>query len=206
MVTQAALTDCEVVATGTAGLGRLLRGWRALRRIKQGHAAVLLGVSQPTVSRWENGVLAPTPDQEARLRALLAARPDGAADRELIRLVSASRQTVHLVCDLTHRLLAVSGPRAREWRVDERELVGVSLWRYASDDIRAAEARLGELGWFAPAAPAVTVTTNANRSREVPIHPGRCEWVRFPLSDGSFARLVRTVPAEPVGTAVDARC
>jgi transcriptional regulator with XRE-family HTH domain len=206
VVTLATVTDCELVTTGAAGLGRLLRGWRALRRIKQGHAAGLLGVSQPTVSRWENGVLAPTPDQEARLRALLAARPDGAADRELIRLVSASRQAVHLVCDLTHRLLAVSGPRAREWRVGEGELLGVSLWRYASDDIRAAEARLGELGWFAPAAPVVTVTTNANRSREVPIRPGRCEWVRFPLSDGSFARLVRTVPAEPVDAAIGGRC
>jgi transcriptional regulator with XRE-family HTH domain len=206
VVTQATVIDCELVTTGAAGLGRLLRGWRALRRIKQGHAAVLLGVSQPTVSRWENGVLAPTPDQEARLRALLAARPDGAADRELIRLVSASCQAVHLVCDLTHRLLAVSGPRAREWRVGEGELLGVSLWRYASDDIRAAEAWLGELGWFAPAAPAVTVTTNANRSREVPIRPGRCEWVRFPLSDGSFARLVRTVPAKPVDAAIGGRC
>jgi transcriptional regulator with XRE-family HTH domain len=203
---QAAATDSEVVTTGTAALGCLLRGWRALRRIKQGHAAVLLGVSQPTVSRWENGVLAPTPDQEARLRVLLAARPDGAADRELIRLVSASRQAVHLVCDLTHRLLAVSLPRAREWRVGERELLGVSLWRYASDDIRAAEGKLGELGWYAPAAPVVTVTTHANRSREVPIRPGRCEWVRFPLSDGSFARLVRTVPAKPVGGVDSEHC
>jgi transcriptional regulator with XRE-family HTH domain len=203
---QVAATASEAVTTGTAALGRLLRGWRALRRIKQGHAAVLLGVSQPTVSRWENGVLAPTPDQEARLRVLLAARPDGAADRELIRLVSTSRQAVHLVCDLTHRLLAVSVPRAREWRVGEAELIGVPLWRYASDDIRAAEARLGELGWFAPTAPVVTVTTNANRSHEVPIRPGRCEWVRFPLSDGSYARLVRTVPGEPAGAIAHERC
>src|SRR5207344_2186269 len=88
-------------------LGRSLYRWRALRRIKQQHAAELLGVSQATISRWENGQLPPDEHEQLRLRTLMQARLDSAADRELARLVNHSSAAVHLVCDLTHRLLAL---------------------------------------------------------------------------------------------------
>lgn len=63
------------ISSGDArALGRSLRTWRALQRIKQLHAAQLLGVSQATVSRRENGQSPPAPDEAERLRTLMAAR------------------------------------------------------------------------------------------------------------------------------------
>ncbi|NRF70103.1 helix-turn-helix transcriptional regulator [Aquincola sp. S2] len=175
-------------------LGAALRRWRALRRIKQDHAGALLGVSQATVSRWENGRQAPDPDEQTRLRTLMQARLDSAADRELARLVEHSQRPVHLVCDLTHRLLALSPARQRQCRLPRAELLGRSLWRYASAEIIEAESRLAALDWFGPAAPALEIRTGANDDRAaVSIEPSRCRWVRFQLADGSFARLVETL-------------
>ena len=94
------------------GLGRSLRLWRALRRVKQAHAAELLRVSQAMVSRWEAGTLVPDAEEQARLRELMSARLDSAGDHALARLVTGSSASAHLVCDLTHRLLAAS--RGRE--------------------------------------------------------------------------------------------
>lgn len=178
-------------------LGAALRRWRTLRRIKQQHAGELLGVSQATISRWENGHLAPDPDEEFRLRALMHARLDSAAERELARLVEHSARPVHLVCDLTHRLLALSPARERQCRLPRTALIGRSLWRYASAEIVAAERRLGELDWFGPAPPALEIVTGANHHAEVTIEPGRLRWARFQLSDGSAARLVETLAPLP---------
>ena len=174
-------------------LGRSLRTWRALRRIKQLHAAQLLGVSQATVSRWENGQSPPSPDEADRLRALMAARLDSDADRVLARLVRQSAAPVHLVCDLTHRLLAASPAREARFKVPTSELMGRSLWRYASEDIVAAEARLAEHGWFGPSPPAIEFHTRERDSDAVTIHAGAMRWVRFQLSDGGFVRLVEDV-------------
>ncbi len=178
-------------------LGRSLRAWRAARRVKQAHAAEVLGVSQATVSRWENGALAPSPRESARLADLLAARPDTDADRALLDLVESSSQSAHLICDLSHRLLAASPARSREWSLPKEDLMGVSLWRYASAAIVAAEAGLGEAGWYEPLAPALSIETGPNDSNEVPIRPGRMDWTRLRLSDGRFARLVRTRGLSP---------
>lgn len=174
-------------------LGAALRRWRLLRRIKQQHAGELLGVSQATISRWENGRQLPDPDEEAALRQLMHARLDSAAERELARLVEQSARPVHLVCDLTHRLLALSPARERQCRVPRAQLIGRSLWRYASPEIVAAEARLASLDWFGPAPPALEIVTGANHQTEVEIEPSRLRWVRFQLSDGSAARLVETL-------------
>jgi transcriptional regulator with XRE-family HTH domain len=178
-------------------LGAALRRWRALRRIKQQHAADLLGVSQATLSRWENGRQRPDPDEEAALRQLMHARLDSAAERELARLVEQSAQPVHLVCDLTHRLLALSPLRERQCGVPRADLLGRSLWRYASPEIIAAEARLSSLDWFGAAPPALEFVTGANHQAEVCIEPSRLRWVRFQLSDGSAARLVETLSPGP---------
>ncbi|MBS0518904.1 MAG: helix-turn-helix transcriptional regulator [Proteobacteria bacterium] len=186
--------DLELPLPPAEALGRALKAWRGLRRVKQSHAAELFGVSQGTVSRWEAGRQAPSAREAARLRALLGATPDGAADAAILQLVRSSTAPVHLVCDMSHRLLAASRARARAWRVPAESLQGTSLWRYASDDIRRAEQCLGERGWFEPDAAPVTLVTRPNRFAEVPIRAGRVRWTRLRLSDGSFARLVETLP------------
>ncbi len=176
-------------------LGRSLRVWRALRRMKQGHAAALLGVSQATVSRWECGRQTPTHPEREALRALMAARLDSSADHALARLVRSASREAHLICDLTHRLLAASPARERRWRVSASALMGTSMWRFHTEAIAEAEAALPALGWYGEAPPAVEVLTGANTSREVPIRRGRCRWTRLRLSDGGYARLVETEAA-----------
>jgi transcriptional regulator with XRE-family HTH domain len=182
-----------IACTEPAALGRSLKTWRQLHRLKQSHLAELLMVSQATVSRWENGRQAPTAPEQAAIRQLLQARLDSAADHELARLVTQSAQPVHLICDMTHRLLALSDLRARDWCGGRGELIGRSLWRYASDELRQAEASLPERGWYQPAPPAILGQTGANRSQRLRIKPSRFRWVRFQLSDGSHARLVETL-------------
>lgn len=179
-----------------AEFGRSLRNWRALRRVKQMRAAELLRVSQATISRWENGRLTPTEAEQAAIRQLLAARLDSAADHELARLVAGSGRPVHLICDLTHRLLALSSARSRDWHGERGDLMGQSLWRYASDELRAAEESLGDHGWYQPAPPAIEGRTGANRAQRLRIRPGRFRFTRFQLSDGSYARLVETLSVE----------
>ena len=51
--------DPQIIACNdAAALGRSLKTWRQLRRLKQTHAAELLSVSQATMSCWENGLQA----------------------------------------------------------------------------------------------------------------------------------------------------
>jgi transcriptional regulator with XRE-family HTH domain len=185
--------DLDLPLPPAQALGRALRAWRVLRCVKQSHAAELFGVSQATISRWEAGQQSPSPREAARLRSALGATPDGAADAAVAHLVRNSALPVHLVCDLSHRLLAASRARSRAWRVSAESLHGTSLWHYASEDIQRAERSLGELGWFEPMAAPVTLSTGANRFREVPIRASRVRWTRLRLSDGSHARLVETL-------------
>ncbi len=182
-----------IASSDPASLGRSLKTWRALRRLKQHHAGELLGVTQTTISRWESGQLMPGRAEQAAIRRLMQARLDSAADHELARLVTQSPRPVHLVCDLTHKLLALSAARGRDCRVPSADLVGRSLWRYASAEIMALEAELPRLGWFEPAPPAIEGRTGATSSAELPIRAGRFRWVRFQLSDGTFVRLVETL-------------
>jgi transcriptional regulator with XRE-family HTH domain len=174
--------------------GRALRRWRRLRGVKQSHAAELFGVTQATLSRWERGHHR-LPDAAARkLSRLLAASLDSAADAGLRRLVESSALPVHLICDLSHRLLAASPARFAGWTAGAAELRGVSLWGFATDEIRAAEGRLGELGWYDDGAAEVRFWTSANHSPIVAIEPGILLWERLQLSDGTLARLVTSMP------------
>lgn len=186
-------TPLQIRSGDERALGRSLRTWRALRRIKQLHAAQLLGVSQATVSRWENGQTPPSPDEAERLRSLMAARLDSAADQVLARLVQQSAAPVHLICDLTHRLLAASPAREAQFKVPTSRLMGTSLWRYASEDIVRAEAQLADHGWFGPTPPAIEFHTRARESDNLAILACDMRWVRFQLSDGSFVRLVESI-------------
>lgn len=169
--------------------GRALRRWRRLRGVKQSHAAELFGVTQATLSRWERGQHRIPETATRELSRLLAAPLDSAADAGLRRLVESSILPVHLICDLSHRLLAASPARFASWGADVAELRGVSLWRFATDEIRSAESRLGELGWYDRTA-RLSFRTGRNDSALVPIEPGILVWERLQLSDGTLARLV----------------
>jgi len=170
--------------------GRALRRWRRLRGVKQGHAAELFGVTQATLSRWERGYHR-LPDAAARrLTRLLAAPLDSAADAGLRRLVESSALPVHLICDLTHRLLAASPARITEWSANAADLRGTSLWRFATDEIQCAESRLGDLGWYDEGTTELRFWTGANHDPLVPIEPGILVWERLTLGDGTLARLV----------------
>jgi transcriptional regulator with XRE-family HTH domain len=183
-------------------LALTLRLARRMRGIKQAHAAELLGVTQSTVSRIDRGDLKPTGLLRNRLLDLVSARIDPARDAALRRLVESSAAPLHLVCDLTHRLLAASRPREREWRRGAAELRGQPLWKYASRAIRSAEMRLPDLGWGErDGAHAFAFMTGANGLDELRILPGVLIWERILLSDGSPARLV-TSPAQSTEDAV----
>jgi transcriptional regulator with XRE-family HTH domain len=173
--------------------GRALRRWRRLRGIKQSHAAELLDITQATLSRWERGHHRIPEEAARKLSSLIAAPLDSAADGGLRRLVESSALPVHLICDLSHRLLAASPSRFAEWSVDAAELRGVSLWGFATDEIRSAEGRLSELGWYDEGVAQVSFWTGPNDSPIVPIDPGILVWERLQLSDGTLARLVTSL-------------
>jgi transcriptional regulator with XRE-family HTH domain len=175
-------------------LGASLRRWRLLHRMKQAHAAELFGVTQSTISRWEAGAQEMEPAERARVERRLAARLDSAADHALARLICGTPRPVHLVCDLTHRLLACSPSRAAEFTVPTASLLGQSLWRYATPEIARKEAALDALGWRdALAPPSLAFVSGANDSAVVPIRQSLCRWTRMTLSDGTAARLVETL-------------
>lgn len=174
--------------------GIALRRWRLLHRVKQSHAAQLFNVTQSTISRWESGIQAMDPATHQQLEGLLAARLDTAADQALARLVRESSQAIHLVCDLTHRLLACSPSRAAQFSSPLVDLMGQSLWRFATQEIQLIEVTLEHTGWReTPAPPALEFITGSNDSSVVPIRPSLCRWTRISLSDGSAARLVETL-------------
>ncbi len=177
-----------------APLGRALRRWRVLHRVKQSDVAERFGVAQSTVSRWESGLQAMEPAERARVEALLAARLDAGADRVLAGLVGESPRALHLICDLSHRLLALSPARARGFGCAPDAMIGQSLWPFITEELAAMEARLPALGWREkPAVAPVEMATGSNGSDVVPVRPSRCRWTRFILSDGTAARLVETL-------------
>lgn len=175
-------------------MGPALRRWRALHRVKQAHAAELFGVAQSTISRWEAGSQAMEPAERVKVENIVSARLDAAADRVLAGLFAESPRPVHLVCDLTHRLLALSATRAAGFGCSPETLIGRSLWPFATDPLRAMEARLPDLGWHDGPGPApIEFQTGANGSTMVPVRPSLCRWTRILLSDGTAARLVETL-------------
>ena len=182
-------------------LGAALRRWRVLHSVKQVHEAELFCVTQSTISRWEMGQQAMEPREQAKVEAVVSGRLDAAADRVLAELVSESPRVVHLMCDLTHRLLACSQGRISEFGVPESELVGCSLWPFATAELVAEERRLADHGWYdRPAPPPLEIDTSENLSQIVPIWRSRCRWTRLLLSDGTPARLVETLHREPIAS------
>jgi len=175
-----------------ADTGSRLKRLRLLKGLKQSHLADLLAVNQSTVARWERGDLALSEDDWQRARSAL--NHTTTQDDVLKRLVETSTQEVHLVCDITHRLLAASGSRKSRWRADIAELMGRPMLCYASAEIFQAEAGLEDLGWYEGVTTALSFTTGVNASDVVPIRRGHMRWERVMLADGSPARLATTLP------------
>lgn len=174
-------------------LGPALRRFRRLRGIKQGDVAERLGVTQASVSRWESGAHEPEGAVRARITALIAAAADSAGDAAVKRLIASSALPVHLVCDATHQLLAVSPVRAATWQVDVATYIGRSLWRFASPEIVAAEESLGERGWYEQPFQTLRFDTGPNGYDTITVRPGAMEWETIPLADGRIGRLATTL-------------
>ncbi|MFK3942641.1 helix-turn-helix domain-containing protein [Pseudomonas monteilii] len=172
-------------------LGLAFKRWRLLKGIKQTHAADLIGVGQSTISRWERGELTLDQTHHLVVMDMLSARLTSAQDAALAMLVTHSAKPMHLICDVSHTLLAFSQRRGREFGVNAAELLGHSLWKYATDEIVTAETRIRHEGW-AEEHGSLRFFTGANESAAVPIHDSTCTWTRFTLSNGTCARLVET--------------
>ncbi|MBO0661486.1 helix-turn-helix domain-containing protein [Jiella sp. MQZ9-1] len=174
-----------------SSLGRALRRWRRLNDIKQTAIAETLRVSQTTVSRWESGQGKMSDREMATLVRMVGAQPDSDSDRALLDLVAGAAEPMHLVCDLSHRLLAASPARMAAWRVGLETLRGRSLWRFASADIMRAEAALAGSGWHEAGSGEFAFQTRFHDCETLWIGAGTIIWTRIPLSNGTMARLVR---------------
>lgn len=184
----------EISSRPSYNLGARLRRFRRLHGIKQDYLADTLSVSQGLISRWEAGKHLPSPEAAQQILDLIAVAPDSSSDRALVRLVESTKVPVHLICDATHRLLAASHPREREWRASADTYIGSSLWRFATEEIVMAEERLSEVGWFDIAHPVrISIPTKGNGSNEMRILPSTLEWESIGLADGRMGRLVTTV-------------
>lgn len=176
--------------------GSRLRRIRRLRGIKQAHIAELAGVVQTTVSRWEAGEI--QPDERVATSILHAISRSATDDRALRMLVETSTLVAHLVTDVDHRLLAASPGRIAEWQRDPVDLLGSSLWRFATETIVAAETSLEGIGWWNDPVPSpVDVVTGTRDGHDLRILPSRMTWERVYLADGTPARLCISVPMHP---------
>jgi transcriptional regulator with XRE-family HTH domain len=161
--------------------------------VKQEAVAEMLGVTQGCVSRWESGAHRPDAAQKDRIIHLISAPAGNDRDAALKRLVECSERPVHLICDATHRLLAASRSRAAGWRIDLSELIGRSLWPFASPQIAAAEAGLSESGWFERPYQSLQLRTESNGRSDVAVPPSHILWETVPLADGRVGRLTTTI-------------
>ncbi|MDV7142147.1 helix-turn-helix transcriptional regulator [Tropicimonas sp. TH_r6] len=174
---------------------RRLKRQRIAIGLKQAALAHLLGLNQTTVSRWESGRQIPDPAMQQRALECVAARRTD--DVALKRLVESSTLAMHLVDDADHTCLAYSKRRARDWHTTGRQMLGTSLWRFATDEIRKAEQALATQGWWDEALPAPRkVFTSEAIYPELRISPGGMLWERIYLADGTPARLVTGIDAD----------
>lgn len=165
-----------------------LRTLRRAKGLKQQALADFIGVNQTTISRWERGDLIPdTHTAESILQSLTT--PLG-SDEPLLRLVTSSRNPVHLIDDTSHRCLAASPSRLAEWQKDISDVIGRCLWTSATPEIEAAETGLEAAGWwqqYAPLYPAFF--TSALYRDGLNITASILQWDRLYLSDGTPVRL-----------------
>lgn len=168
--------------------GPRLKRLRRSAGIKQLALADRVGVDQATVSRWERGQQVPAEPMQRRVWAELS--PPLWEDAALKRLVEHSADCVHLVDETAHICLAYSRARAADWQTSQRALLGMSLWRFATDEIQQAEAELAETGWWDDQNPEPRVLRTSERRDLIRIRAGYMRWERLYLSDGTPVRLV----------------
>lgn len=176
---------------GVLPLGRRLRRFRILKQVKQERLAAELGVSQGMLSRWESGVHQPSPEAQARIERVLAQEEGTGIARTLRRLIEGAPFPVHLVCENTFALLAVSPVREAQWRIQAASLYGVSLRRFATPEIIEKERQLRDVGWFEGRGSGPTrFITSSNDDLDVPIVPSMVVWERVGIADGRVGLLV----------------
>lgn len=169
--------------------GKRLRQLRRSLGIKQAALADMIQVDQATVSKWENATN--TPDSHMQKAVFKALSPYRADDAALRRLVETSSDSMHLVEESSHICLAYSKGRSLEWSVDKRDLIGVSLWQYATEEIMQAESELLDSGWWDSHTPSPKIfQTSAAIHEEIKINAGPILWERLYLLDGTPVRLV----------------
>ena len=175
--------------TGTLPhFGRRLKRIRSSVRMKQSALADMLGVDQTTISRWEAGLQ--SPDEDVQQRAFDVLIPHRSDDAALKRLVETADACVHLVDEATHVCLAYSRKRAADWRVERREMLGVSLWPFATEEIQRAEFDLTNSDWFEALSPTPKRFVTSQADNAIRISAGEILWERLYLADGTPARLV----------------
>jgi transcriptional regulator with XRE-family HTH domain len=179
----------NVVKPRLPHLGARLRRLRRLRGLKQAAVAEIAQVTQTTVSRWESGELEPNDETADLLLQFLRGSVHPHADGALRRLVEASLLSTHLIIDHDHHLLAASKQRQREWGKSVSDLSGVSLWRFATEQIEDAERRLDNLGWWTEIMPSPVQVNTEQADHGLAIAAGCMLWERLYLSDGTPARL-----------------
>ncbi|OSQ39891.1 hypothetical protein TMES_06090 [Thalassospira mesophila] len=166
-----------------------MRQWRRMAEIKQQRLADILGVTQATVSRWEKGMQQPAPLQYQLLHEMMTRNRNIRLDHAVKRLVVQSRQRVHLIEDRSHRLLCSSHPRQHEWQRADHDLLGQSLWRFATPEIAAAEKSLHHMGWHDDMADHVLFANSTRDGAPMRIIDRYILWERFFLADGRAVRL-----------------
>ncbi|WP_367648188.1 helix-turn-helix domain-containing protein [Ruegeria arenilitoris] len=174
---------------GYPAFGLRLKRLRRSIGLKQSALADRLQVNQTTVSRWESGSQTPSPKTQQSVFSQFESRKT--EDEVLKRLVMNSKECVHLVDEASHKCLAYSASRAQDWRTSQHALLGVSLWQFATDEIRLAETELANEGWWELHAPLpkAFITSEAVHDR-IRIWAGEIVWERLYLSDGTPVRLV----------------
>lgn len=175
-------------AQALPAFGQRLRQLRRAAGMKQSALSDLLNVAQSTVSRWEAGHQLPGEDlQQEVFRRLTEGQAD---DFALGRLVETSTSSIHLIEEATHKCLAFSRRRAIEWRNAQHQLIGISLWRFATEEIQEAERELENGDWWSVRLPKPRCfRTSAKTHSELTINAGNILWERMYLSDGTPVRL-----------------
>ncbi|RED49956.1 helix-turn-helix domain-containing protein [Aestuariispira insulae] len=176
--------------------GKELRRWRRAQEIKQDSLAETLGVTQASVSRWEQGQQAPSPHILRILEAMITGQGRTGLDGVLKRLIQSSRDSVHIVEDRSHRLLATSQTRLDEWQRQGTDLMGQSLWRYATEEIAAAEAALDDLGWWDDGIDCLAFPVQGRDGPPMRVKPQHVLWERIRLDDGSYGRLTTSIDGQ----------